>query len=78
MKKIILTQFLIEERNTPTMYLWGFELLLSKLEDNTPDHSTKGQVAAGIRYCDYEFENIFICQLRKLVYKLQIFKIVET
>ena len=29
---------LIEQGNTPTMHLWGFELLPSNLEGSSPDH----------------------------------------
>ncbi|GAY64379.1 hypothetical protein CUMW_233070 [Citrus unshiu] len=30
---------LIEEENTPTIHLWELELLPSKLEGSSPDHS---------------------------------------
>ena len=41
---------LIEEQNTPTMHLWGFELLPSKLEGSSPDHSAKGRLAKPLQY----------------------------
>ena len=40
-----LHSILIKKRNTPTMHLWGFELLpSSNLEGSRPDHSAFGRV----------------------------------